>query len=452
MANKTFKLFADKMGGRQADDYIGTEGEIFYDPTTTSLRISDGETVGGLSLSTGGGADLGNYKISGSVLGTQAEGGGWGAYDMYLDPGGESYSGIQIPSTDGQNNGVALTIYNNRETSGPIQFLLADGSWKLEADGSTTFPTLTVPTSDNANPNGTGQTLKFSDSSQQAIIYGPESNDEYNSAERIIIQGAPGFANTSGEGGDVYLWAGPGGSANGGGGDIKIRAGRGIGDASGGYLTFQGGDSSTGSGGPIRLEAGSSGTEGQGGDIYLTTYDGGDINLSTQGTGAVGISTAGTSWYFEANGAISFPNNTLKSTNAFGIQTPNYIPTSLGGIESTSGSWEANDMTDLETTGGSGNGLVVNITESGGYASDVSIVNPGDGYFDGELITVTSGTSTATFYVYVEPWVWTFGQDGILQFPDGSNQTGAAISIANLKTLVAAAATYADFQTAIAAL
>jgi len=50
MANKTFKLFADKMGGRQASEYIGTEGEVFYDPTTTSLRISDGSTAGGISI------------------------------------------------------------------------------------------------------------------------------------------------------------------------------------------------------------------------------------------------------------------------------------------------------------------------------------------------------------------------------------------------------------------
>jgi hypothetical protein len=47
MANKTFKLFADKMGGRQASEYIGTEGEIFYDPTTNALRISNGSTAGG---------------------------------------------------------------------------------------------------------------------------------------------------------------------------------------------------------------------------------------------------------------------------------------------------------------------------------------------------------------------------------------------------------------------
>ena len=49
-----FKLFADKMGGRSAATYIGTLGEIFYDPTgATPLRISDGVTPGGIPF--GGG-------------------------------------------------------------------------------------------------------------------------------------------------------------------------------------------------------------------------------------------------------------------------------------------------------------------------------------------------------------------------------------------------------------
>lgn len=47
---------------------------------------------------------------------------------------------------------------------------------------------------------------------------------------------------------------------------------------------------------------------------------------------------------------------------------------------------------------------------------------------------------------------WIFETDGSVTFPDNSNQTGASISIAELKVLVAAATTYADFQTAIAAL
>jgi hypothetical protein len=49
MSNITFKLFADKMGGRNAAAYIGTAGEIFYDVDgATPLRISDGVTPGGI--------------------------------------------------------------------------------------------------------------------------------------------------------------------------------------------------------------------------------------------------------------------------------------------------------------------------------------------------------------------------------------------------------------------
>lgn len=49
MSNTTFKLFADKMGGRSATAYIGTKGEIFYDTDgATPIRLSDGITPGGI--------------------------------------------------------------------------------------------------------------------------------------------------------------------------------------------------------------------------------------------------------------------------------------------------------------------------------------------------------------------------------------------------------------------
>ena len=47
--NATFKFFADKMGGTEANNYIGTTGEVFYDiDGSTPLRISDGVTPGGI--------------------------------------------------------------------------------------------------------------------------------------------------------------------------------------------------------------------------------------------------------------------------------------------------------------------------------------------------------------------------------------------------------------------
>ena len=43
------KLISKSVTG-VASNYVGKAGEIFYDPTTTSLRISDGSTVGGMSI------------------------------------------------------------------------------------------------------------------------------------------------------------------------------------------------------------------------------------------------------------------------------------------------------------------------------------------------------------------------------------------------------------------
>jgi len=177
---------------------------------------------------------------------------------------------------------------------------------KLESNGSLTLPTLTVPISDNATPSGTGQTLKFNDSTQQAIIFGPASTAGATSAERIIIQGAPGFTGTAGEGGDVYLWAGPGGSLNGNGGDIKVRAGQGDGTGSGGYLNFQAGDSDTGSGGYINIESGYSNTYGSGGDITVQAKRGGEVYIRTYFDGGAN------NWLFGASGALIYPNSAVQ--------------------------------------------------------------------------------------------------------------------------------------------
>jgi hypothetical protein len=49
----TFKLFADKMGGRSVSTYIGTTGEIFYDPAVGSIKLSNGATPGGITITTG---------------------------------------------------------------------------------------------------------------------------------------------------------------------------------------------------------------------------------------------------------------------------------------------------------------------------------------------------------------------------------------------------------------
>ena len=164
---------------------------------------------------------------------------------------------------------------------------------------------------------GTGEVLRFNDVTSQSVIIGPNPTTAVPTAPRLVVAGADGRTATTGEGGDVYLWAGRGGSTGGSGGDIKVDAGNGGGTAGsggtvkvrggysqesgGGFVQVYAGDSSEGPGGWLELragsnytdtesyggnvdiEAGGSGNAAGGGNINLTTYQGGKITLSGNG-------------------------------------------------------------------------------------------------------------------------------------------------------------------------
>lgn len=48
--NTTFRAFVEKLGATEAADFVGNYGELFYDPNTRSLRVSDGSTAGGVAI------------------------------------------------------------------------------------------------------------------------------------------------------------------------------------------------------------------------------------------------------------------------------------------------------------------------------------------------------------------------------------------------------------------
>jgi len=362
---------------------------------------------------------LGDLVIYGGAITTD------GASSIYIVPNGEGYAYVNVPNDASAANGAATVIGNGRSDGGGVQIASYNNTWQFKPDGTVQFPTLTVPISDNANPSGTGQTLKFTDASQQAIIYGPPSDATYNNAERVIIQGAPGYTDTAGEGGDVYLWAGPGGSANGSGGDIKVRAGAGQGSGTGGYLNFQAGDSNTGTGGYINIESGSGAF---GGDITMYARNGGDIGITTVDAGQIGLNVEGDSWYFSPGGVMGFPNNRLKVGSNFAIQTANTIPNSVSTWEG-GGGWNEMEYINLATTGGTGSGLTVDVAAGGGgYISinEITINTPGSGYTNGDVITIENENNlTGTFIIGVPQIVWYFGTDGSLIFPDATVQTTA---------------------------
>lgn len=50
--NTTFRVYVEKLGASEATDFIGNEGDLFYDPNDAELRLSDGSTPGGVLVNT----------------------------------------------------------------------------------------------------------------------------------------------------------------------------------------------------------------------------------------------------------------------------------------------------------------------------------------------------------------------------------------------------------------
>ena len=148
------------------------------------------------------------------------------------------------------------------------------------------------------------------------------------------------------------------------------------------------------------------------GNLFNTELFLGDDNFFVKlaNTGNIVINTndnAGNiyQWTFNPYGVI------LTNDNLF-LQTPSGVPATVTAITGSSGSWESNPSSDLATTGGTGNGLRVNVAQSGGYAGTITIATPGSGYTDGDAITVVSGSSSASFTISVINNEWTFDTAG----------------------------------------
>jgi hypothetical protein len=50
MSNSVNRVFLEKLGGSDAANFIGNSGELFYDPVIGALKLSDGVTVGGVTI------------------------------------------------------------------------------------------------------------------------------------------------------------------------------------------------------------------------------------------------------------------------------------------------------------------------------------------------------------------------------------------------------------------
>ena len=72
----TYATFLNKMGGTNVSTFIGKTGTLFYDPSTQTLRMSDGTTPGGVAINSsaaGGQIEVGNTSVAITDTGTDGE-------------------------------------------------------------------------------------------------------------------------------------------------------------------------------------------------------------------------------------------------------------------------------------------------------------------------------------------------------------------------------------------
>jgi hypothetical protein len=62
--NTTYRVLLEKLGGSNPNTFIGDEGELFYNPSATTLKISNGSTPGGVAVA-GGGTNYWNKTAAG---------------------------------------------------------------------------------------------------------------------------------------------------------------------------------------------------------------------------------------------------------------------------------------------------------------------------------------------------------------------------------------------------
>ena len=134
---------------------------------------------------------------------------------------------------------------------------------------------------------------------------------------------------------------------------------------------------------------------------------------------------------------VFFGNSIGNSTKALTVRATGTWNSTIYG--SSSGGYNTPPYNNVATTGGSGAGMTVNLTGVvGGYPSGATVVNPGTGYKNGDVITATGGASF-TIYNYssvntgTSAAMYTMDIDGNLTVPGNLITTGG-LFISNISS------------------
>jgi hypothetical protein len=312
------------------------------DTANASINYANGNPYGG-----GGGSNTGQWAFSSDTAYNSTSNG------LYIQASqGNNDGGAYFPYTD---EGSTTRLYNI--SGAGIELGAGANSWIFNPDASVQFPQINTPRGDSPSGSVYGYTLVMGDGENEAVITTPNGVEGNPNSQRLVINPGKGADGTSGEGGDIYLWAGRGGSGDqansisgGSGGDVKIRGGQGGGiDGSGGYIRMEAGDSASGDGvGGFVEITGGFGSGGIGGYVRILggsgAFGGGDANLTAGAGDAVGgsvnitggissnslaeygnvyVHAGASTWAFDNSGNLALPGGGIVYSNPY---TPSGAP------------------------------------------------------------------------------------------------------------------------------
>ena len=153
--NTTFRAFVEKLGATEAATFIGNEGDLFYDPNTASLRVSDGVTPGGVAVA-------GVTSVSGPV-------------NQSLIPDSDGTLDLGSPTNQWRD----LYLTNNTMYLGGTSVAVNQASGKLSVDGTD------IPTEDDL----------VSEANQRLVV---------NTDRKVYGEYAPGVLNPNQNAGGWY--------------------------------------------------------------------------------------------------------------------------------------------------------------------------------------------------------------------------------------------------------
>ena len=360
MANKTYKVLLEKLGGTTATNYVGNEGELFFDPTTTTLRVGDGTTAGGSVVSGGGGSVDGNISISSSnsqinfVANSSGDGAGYSTIELIPDTNATIDQYLIIDPTEPSH--IHIRAGGTQDESDAYLFLGGEETFFRVVDGSSGGARMQRTQNESIFTAEYNSPADFTNGSW--FVEDGNSYIRYTTANADLADHTFELDNNRENYVTIY-WAGGGFS----------------------YTLRYGGSA-----------------EDEGGGVYKVQVDAAPENDTP---------ITFTSMYWDLHQARN-----------------NYA-------EVTDGDFIVDVRDDVRITGR-----------------------------DGFSLRNWSNTSPITIVTRYDDldYRWEFGVDAVLSLPgaiefsDNSEQTSAAISIVELKALVANCATYGDFQTAIASL